>query len=140
VSAPAENIDLRPTFEQYAGATTPADVDGRSLKPLLGGGPAAGWRSAALVEHHGPDTDPADPDHPAAGSGNPTTYQAVRTADVTYVEYANGEKEFYDRSSDPDQLRNTVGQLPADRAAQLHATLAALTSCHGGQSCWDAAR
>jgi N-acetylglucosamine-6-sulfatase len=130
VTGPAENIDLRPTYDTLAGAATPGNVDGQSLVPLLGGHPPAKWRTAALIEHHGPDNDPQDPDHPAPNSGNPTSYEAIRTVDYTYVEYTDGAKEYYDHQSDPDQLHNTIKQLPADRLATLHATLLGLQACH----------
>jgi N-acetylglucosamine-6-sulfatase len=130
VTQPAENIDLRPTYDALAGAATPGDVDGRSLVPLLGGRAPADWRTAGLIEHHGPDTDPQDPDHPAPNSGNPTSYEAIRTVDYTYVEYTDGTKEYYDHKADPDQLHNTVKQLPADRLAALHTTLLGLEACH----------
>jgi arylsulfatase A-like enzyme len=130
VTQPAENIDLRPTYDTLAGAATPGNVDGRSLVPLLGGHLPAGWRTAALIEHHGPDNDPTDPDHPAPNSGNPTSYEAIRTVDYTYVEYTDSAKEYYDHKADPDQLHNTVKQLPADRLAALHKTLLGLEACH----------
>src|SRR5204862_1094478 len=63
--AAVENIDLAPTYEQLAGAPTPSNVDGRALTPLLHGGSGANWRTASLVEHHGPDTLAGDPDLPA---------------------------------------------------------------------------
>jgi N-acetylglucosamine-6-sulfatase len=130
VTQPAENIDLRPTFDALGGATTPSNVDGRSLVPLLGGQTPPSWRSAALIEHHGPDTDPTDPDKPAPNSGNPTSYEAIRTVGYTYVEYTDGAKEYYDHAADPDQLHNMVKQLPASRLTQLHQTLLGLEACH----------
>ncbi len=138
VAQPAENIDLAPTFEELAGAAVPSMVDGQSLVPLLHGQEPTDWRTAALVEHHGPDFDGRDPDKPGKNSGNPTTYEALRTSTATYVEYANGEREYYDRTTDPDELHNTVAQLPADQADRLHRGLAALHDCHGGESCWSA--
>ncbi|MCU7728557.1 sulfatase [Actinoplanes sp. KI2] len=129
VTAPAENIDLRPTVGELAGAATPP-TDGRSLVPLLRGQAPAGWRTAALVEHHGPDNDPADPDHPAKNSGNPPTYAAIRTTQYTYVEYSDGSKEYYDHGHDPDQLHNTVASLTPAAAAALHDALSALVNCH----------
>jgi arylsulfatase A-like enzyme len=60
----ADNIDLNPTFTEIGGAATAANVDGRSLVPLLHGRPVAEWRKAALVEHHGHLTDASDPDFP----------------------------------------------------------------------------
>ena len=138
VSDPVQNTDLCPTFEQLGKAPTPADVDGHSLVPLLNGPPPSDWRTAAVVEHHGPDTDPADPDLPGKNSGNPPSYNALRTNVYTYVEYNNGSKEYYDRSTDPNELNNTAGTLPPARAAALHNALVAMTTCHGETACWKA--
>ncbi|WP_336158381.1 sulfatase family protein [Amycolatopsis sp. VC5-11] len=135
VDQPAENIDLRPTFEALAGAPTPAPVDGESLVPLLNGTAPPAWRTVGLVEHHGPDFDKNDPDKPAKNSGNPTTYEAIRSTAYTYVEYADGAKEYYDRTTDPQELHNTAAQLPPDKAQQLHDTLRAMASCHGAAAC-----
>ncbi|MEV8510549.1 sulfatase [Actinoplanes sp. NPDC051475] len=139
VSAPAQNIDLRPTFNDLAGVELPADVDGRSLTPLFAGPAPADWRTAALIEHHGPDFDPSDPDRPRPGSGNPPTYAALRTAAYTYVEYVDGSREFYNRRKDPEQLRNIVEQLPRTRRAALHRALKRLTTCRAA-SCRTADR
>ncbi len=135
---PVQNIDLAPTFEQIAGADI-GDVDGRSLTPLLAGRSGGGWRTAALVEHHGPDVNPTDPDLPGKGSGNPPSYEALRTASSTYVEYVDGSKEFYDRASDPYELHNTVAALSSTALAALHAQLTALSACQGQDPCWRAA-
>jgi arylsulfatase A-like enzyme len=140
VTQPAENIDLRPTFGDLAAIATPGDVDGRSLRPLLAGAPPATWRTAALIEHHGPDTWSGDPDYPPAFSGNPPSYSAIRTTRYTYVEYVGGFTEYYDHASDPHQLRNTAARLPGATRAQLHRQLTAMTNCHGATSCWTAAR
>jgi N-acetylglucosamine-6-sulfatase len=130
-TGPAENIDLRPTFDELAGLTPPAAVDGRSLMPLLTGPTPTGWRDLALIEHHGPLHDPADPDNPQPRSGNPPSYQAIRSTTFTYVEYANGEREYYDNVADPDQLHNLARTLPPAELARLHERLAALTACRG---------
>lgn len=140
VSQPAENIDLRPTFDSIAGTRAPSIVDGHSLYPLLRGEPTTGWRTTALVEHHGPDTDRADPDHPGKHSGNPPTYNALRTATYTYVEYADGTKEYYDRAHDPNELHDVAATLPAARLADLHRQVGAMTGCHGATACWQAAQ
>ncbi len=140
IDALAENIDLAPTFETIGGAPVPASVDGHSLVDLLHGGAARGWRNAVLVEHHGPDLAPGDPDLPTRGSGNPPSYEAIRTATSVYVEYINGEREYYDLTSDPFELTNTFGLLPPARQAALHDLLASIEACHGAGSCWSAER
>jgi N-acetylglucosamine-6-sulfatase len=73
-------------------------------------------------------------------SGNPPSYQALRTAHYTYVEYRDGQREYYDRETDPDQLRNLVATLPAATLARLHTTLTVLASCHGQAACTTAAQ
>lgn len=127
----AENVDLCPTFAELGSALPPAEVDGRSLMPLMRGEPAWGWRHAALIEHRGAVTSPADPDFPARGSGNPPTYEALRTRDSLYVEYADGEREFYDRRVDPHELDNVAGELPEWRLARLSTALHAMKTCVG---------
>ena len=60
----AENIDLYPTFLEMTGVASEANVDGHSLAPLVRGQHVPDWRTAALVEHHGPRHEPEDPDAP----------------------------------------------------------------------------
>jgi len=132
-------VDLRPTLDEVAGLIPGAGVDGHTLLPLWHGVDPGPWRDAALVEHHGPVSTPGDPDLPPPGSGNPTTYEAIRTQTETWVEYADGEVEHYDDIADPDQIHPDQDALtPAHRAA-LHATLQALSTCHGSAACWAAA-
>jgi hypothetical protein len=82
--------------------------------------------------------DSNDPDLPAQGSGNPPSYEAIRTRDSLYVEYATGEREFYDLARDPFELDNVAAQLPPARLRRLHRTLAQIEACHGGTACWRA--
>jgi arylsulfatase A-like enzyme len=119
IDALTENVDLAPTFEALAGGTPPPSVDGRSLVPLLEGHRPASWRRAALVEHHGPDVDVGDPDYPMQESGNPPSYEAMRLTNAVYVEYVDGEREYYDVAVDPYELRNAYGDLSASRRAEI---------------------
>ena len=135
--AAVANIDLAPTFADAAGAPASPTVDGRSLLPLLRGGSGADWRTANLVEHHGAVVRADDPDRPQPGSGNPPSYEAMRTHEYTYVEYADGEREYYDLIRDPDQLHNLASSLSPARVAQLHAALLRLQKCRGPE-CWSA--
>jgi N-acetylglucosamine-6-sulfatase len=141
VGAMAENIDLCPTFARLGGAPVPPGADGHSLVPLLGGtgGAApADWRTGVLIEHHGGPPPPADPDFAPPSSGNPPTYEALRTARSLYVEYADGEREYYDLAHDPLELDNLADSLTPMHAAALHADLARLGACHGRVQCWAA--
>ncbi|MEU4426393.1 sulfatase [Actinoplanes sp. NPDC024001] len=140
ISAPVENIDLRPTFADLAGASVPAQVDGRSFRSLLAGSAPALWRTAALIEHSDPADDPADPDYQRFSASVPPTYDAMRTTAFTYVEYADGSREFYDRRSDPHQLLNLAPKLTPQRLAELHGALRGLATCAGAQACGLAGR
>jgi arylsulfatase A-like enzyme len=136
----AENVDLHPTLVQLAGGTPAPAVDGRSLVPLLHGQRVPSWRTAALIEHHGPDQNGADPDHPAPGSGNPTSYEAIRTPNAVYVEYRGSAREYYRIDRDPFERVNVYGRLSRRDRASLHATLTALANCHGAGNCWAAGK
>jgi N-acetylglucosamine-6-sulfatase len=134
--AMVENIDLAKTFTAIGGTNLPGD--GHSLLPLLEGQQPTDWRNAILVEHHGPDVRGVDPDFQQPASGNPTTYEAMRTRDFLYVEYKDGEREFYDLRSDPDELDNLAGRLTTSELAVLHSELLGIEHCHTGSSCWAA--
>ena len=139
----AQSIDLNATFTDLAGTPPSALSDGRSLAPLLHGKRVSHWRRAALVEHRGLDMTPDDPDFQGVqGLGTtdaPPTYEAIRTPYALYVEYLNGEREFYDLKRDPEQTTNAYWQLRPDRLARLESTLNRLRQCRGRASCWAAA-
>ncbi len=137
ISAMVENVDLAETFTGLAGA--PLRGDGRSLVGLLHGGSSVGWRNAILVEHHSADFAAGDPDIQGPTNGHPTSYEAMRAPSFLYVEYRDGEHEFYDLRRDPFELHNVFATLPPARRRQLHAQLAELERCHTAPSCWTAA-
>src|SRR5215216_1799385 len=122
----ALNNDFAPTFALWAGVTPPPFVDGRSLKPLLTTSPPP-WRSAFLIEHR------KAPEEFAFVKAIPN-YDAVRTPQYSYVEYATGEKELYDLNADPTELTNIYNSASPTLISNLQARLSALKSCAG----WDA--
>ncbi|MFD0851838.1 hypothetical protein ACFQ07_06380, partial [Actinomadura adrarensis] len=99
----------------------------------------SGWRDIALIEHVKPAPDPRDPDRQDSGPGAPPTYNAVRTPHELYVEYAHGEREYYDLARDPHSLVNRAGRMPQQRRRELSSLLYALTQC-AGPSCVTAGR
>jgi len=135
-----ENIDLAPTFEALAGLPSTGG-DGHSLVSLLRGRRPAGWRTAALIEHHGLLTaaQAGPDDEPPAPAGNPPSYEAVRTPQWLYVEYADGGRELYDLMHDPDELHNLAFARP--RVVRLlHRHLKQIEACSGASACWTAGR
>jgi arylsulfatase A-like enzyme len=134
-AAMAENIDLAETFAGIGHVRLRGD--GRSLLPLLHGRAVRRWRTGVLVEHRGRNTLPTDPDYQQPASGSPLTYEAMRTRQFLYVEYDDGEREFYNLKTDPYELHNIVWRLPSRLLERLHRELEAMVQCHG-RDCWRA--
>ena len=55
-------------------------------------------------------------------------YDAVRTERYLYVAYANGDRELYDTSTDPGEIHNLAGRMPALQHA-LARRVASLRNC-----------
>jgi N-acetylglucosamine-6-sulfatase len=115
------NNDFAPTFADWADTGVPAFVDGRSFAPLLGLDPPpdSEWRSAVLNEQdqkqrfHIPD------------------YEAVRTANQTYVRWKTGERELYDLRRDPYELENVNDEATSITLARFKTRAELLSGCRG---------
>ena len=108
------NIDLAPTFAEWAGAPIPETVDGVSMASLLEN-PSSDWRDEILLEHW--------PTEEGVGSMIPE-YYSIRTQEWKYTEYSTGEVELYDLVNDPYELQNVAGKrdykdIQAELAAKL---------------------
>jgi arylsulfatase A-like enzyme len=95
VGEPVSTLDLAATFYEYAGVAAPFALQGRSLKPLLGG--AAQARDAAWSEWHV---------HPSR-CGVGLRLRTVRTMrHKCTFELGSGAGELYDLVEDPQEMRN----------------------------------
>ncbi len=123
------NMDVAPTFAEMAGLRVPPSVDGRSLLPWLrGDDQRIPWRQSFMVEQRterGDIGEPGDGPLPEPPSG----YNAIRTADWTYIERANKERELYDLKTDPYQLQNRVRTANLALLRALSSRLADLARC-----------
>jgi arylsulfatase A-like enzyme len=92
-------IDLAPTIYELAGVQLPADVDGRSLIPLMQETELdpSEWRDALLLEGW-----------PGLRREHVGNYQAIRTDRYVYIETYEDKPELYDTLNDPFQLRNLI--------------------------------
>jgi N-acetylglucosamine-6-sulfatase len=113
------NIDLAPTFLELAGGKTSRFVDGVSLVPLLfPDGQPLEWRQAFLI-----------------GTGEleeetiTLSWRGIRTQAFKFVEYKNGEIEFYDLIADPYEMENIASQLDPQTLATLYEWLEKFKTC-----------
>jgi len=111
ISQFAANIDLAPTLADLAHARAADFIDGRSLVPLLHPKPdqKISWRNSLLIEQ-------GYPNNPEAA----LIFNGIRTDTFVYIEYENGEREYYDLIADPYQLENLASKLDAERLTALH--------------------
>ena len=92
----AINPDFAPTFMDLAGLATPADMQGRSLVPLLKNRPPSDWRSSYYYRYY---HDPGD--------HNTRAHYGVRTMTHKLIYFWKKEQwELYDLVKDPDEMHN----------------------------------
>ena len=92
------NIDFAETFLEAAGLPVPAEMQGRSLVPLLKGETPADWRKSFYYQYY---EYPA-PHHVRPHFGVVTSrYKLVR-----FESHDVNEWELFDREHDPHELRN----------------------------------
>lgn len=90
-----EFVDVYPTVAELCGLTAPADLPGRSLRPLLDGDPGD-WRGRAFTQVLRP------------GDGEMIMGRSVRTDRWRYTEWNGGAAgaELYDHFYDPGEFVN----------------------------------
>jgi arylsulfatase A-like enzyme len=109
-----QNIDFAPTFLEIAGAPVPAEIQGRSLLPLLQGERPEDWREEIYYEYF------------ERGAHNVQPHRGVRTQRYKLIHFHELDQwELFDLEADPEELRNLYG-LPelsgvqADLTSSLH--------------------
>jgi N-acetylglucosamine-6-sulfatase len=150
------SVDLAATFADLAGTSLAVHPDGRSLVPLLAANSPtpADWRQVVLIEQRpfpgkaatvAPEGTPAasrqghagvlEPpdlgDREGLGSFPPVTFHGVRTKTAKYVEYASGEREYYDLTADPGELHNLAAKTDRAYLSKLAQILSHLDACAG---------
>jgi N-acetylglucosamine-6-sulfatase len=135
------NADIAPTFLDLANVRATRRLDGRSLVSF--------WRDTSrrtrrpiLLESFAKATDidgDGIPDgrRPRRGAGAsisapPENYLGVRIGPYKYIEYETGDRELYDLSKDPDELRSRHADLAYDRVQRyLKRLIERLEGCVG---------
>ena len=96
----ALNVDFAPTFLDAAGLTVPAEMQGRSLLPLLRGRTPPDWRTAMYYRYY---HDPGD--------HNTRAHYGVRTRTHKLIYFWKKDQwELFDLVNDPFELHNLYGQ------------------------------
>ena len=97
--AMALNVDFAPTFLELAEVPVPADIQGRSLVPLLGGERPSGWRTSWYYRYY---HDPGD--------HNTRAHYGIRTETHKLIYYWKKDQwELFDLVKDPNELKNLYG-------------------------------
>jgi arylsulfatase A-like enzyme len=115
-TALVQNLDYAQTFLDAAGVQAPADMQGRSLLPLLRGETPAEWRDAIYYQYY---------EH---GGHNVPRQYGVRTDRYKLIHFpTTNERELFDLQSDPHELRSVYDDPAyADRVQDLEARLQSL--------------
>ncbi|MEL7496030.1 MAG: sulfatase [Planctomycetota bacterium] len=118
------HIDLGPTITQLAGGTVPQFVDGRSFAGLLqpdGILNTPQHRLGMLIENF------ASLNMFGQSTLNGAA-MTVRFKSEIYTEWSNGDREYYDLSTDPEQLENRYDTLPESQQRLYAAWLRVLNN------------
>lgn len=101
IDAFALNVDYAPTILDLAGIEPPADMQGASLQPLLGGAEPAEWRTSMYYHYW---------EHPS--SHNVVPHYGIRTERYKLIHYYDTQTsapeawELIDLEKDPEERRN----------------------------------
>lgn len=96
-----QNIDYAPTFLDIAGVTVPADIQGKSLVPVLKneGRAPADWRSAIYYEYSGEWTH------------NVAAHDGVRNDRYKLMRFPDTDEwMLFDLKKDPDEMKNVFAE------------------------------
>jgi arylsulfatase A-like enzyme len=106
--AMALNVDFAPTFLDAAGLPPAADMQGRSLLPVLRGRTPADWRTTMYYRYY---HDPGD--------HNTRAHYGVRTQTHKLIYYWKKDQwELFDLAADPQEMHNLYGQPGQERITQ----------------------
>jgi arylsulfatase A-like enzyme len=94
-----QNIDYAPTFLDIAGVDIPAEMQGRSLAPLLNGGSGPEWRDAIYYHYYEFPNEHMVKRH-----------YGIRTDRYKLIHFYNDidEWELYDLKNDPHEMHNLI--------------------------------
>jgi arylsulfatase A-like enzyme len=94
------NVDFAPTFLACAGASIPADIQGRSILPILNGATPTDWRKSIYYRYY---------HYP--GDHQVQQHYGVRTDRYKLIYFHRIDQwELFDLQKDPKELTNVYGE------------------------------
>ena len=120
------NLDVPPTLLDLAGVEIPADMQGRSLRPLMNESHSADWRDAIYYRYY---------EYPH-GWHKVRPHYGVRTDRYKLIHFEGDMDvwELFDLQTDPNELDNLYGRDDYDAVQEaLHARLSELQQELGDQ-------
>ncbi len=116
------NVDLAPSFLEWAGVEKPAGYEGRSLVSLVEARPAENWRTFFFCEHL--DLAPT------------LTWEGIRDQRYVYARYFDQQPPYeflHDLETDGDELKNFVSDpAHAEALKRMRALCDAEMNARGG--------
>jgi len=102
IDQPILNVDIAPTMLEIGRVAIPAEMQGRSLDPLLKGN-TKNWRKSFLSEYFEEPQQRRTP-----------SWQAVRNERWKYIHYTDleGMDELYDLKADSFEMKNLIHDAP----------------------------
>ncbi len=102
------NVDFGPTILDFAGATIPDAMQGRSFRSLLEGQSIDDWRTSMFYAYW----------------GGPTKHYGVRTTQHKLIVHHTGERDLFDLAEDPLEIHSRIddpaySKIRSDLEAEL---------------------
>jgi arylsulfatase A-like enzyme len=118
VDAFTEAVDVMPTILEWLGLEVPAQCDGRSLLPFLGGNRPNGWREHAHWEYDFRDPVQLRVEDALGLADEQCGIAVLRGERYKYVHFTALEPLLFDLAADPGELSNKA-EDPAYREIRL---------------------
>ena len=117
-----QNLDLAPTFLDYAGVEAPSDMQGESFRQLVSG-KTDDWRDAVYYTYY---------EYPAVHMVKRHYGVATDRYKLIHFYYDIDEWELYDLEKDPDEMKSVYDDPEyADVQKQMHRRLTELRAEYG---------
>ncbi len=110
VDAFTEAVDVMPTLLNIAGGQAPAQLDGRSLLPLINGDNKLAWRNSVHWEYDFRDVAARTAEQHFGIESQVCNLSVMRSRQYKYVHFAALPSLLFDLEADPHETRNLMNE------------------------------